>query len=392
MSASTLLVWTLVSTGVLASSHLLLYRRFVVDPALSPAWTRRLRVTLVVLAVATFLLFSLVRSVPREFLVVPAYVVYSWMALFSIVATLLLPTELVRLARRLGATLRRKKESDEPENQERRLWLRRAFAGSLAGIGGLSTGYAVAGALRGFKTVRVDVRLERLPRSFDGYRIVQVSDIHIGPTIGGDFIREMVARGNAEAPDLIAITGDLVDGSVENLGPHAAPLAEFRAKDGVYFVTGNHEYYSGAEDWIRELARLGIPTLRNERMELRRGDDVVDLVGVTDHRAGQFDDAPDLARALEGRDPSRESILLAHQPVEVFRAREHDIGLQLSGHTHGGQYWPFSWLIYLVQPVVKGLARFGRTQVYVSSGTGYWGPPARSGTEAELTVVTLRCA
>ncbi|HSC88791.1 MAG TPA: metallophosphoesterase, partial [Polyangiaceae bacterium] len=205
-----------------------------------------------------------------------------------------------------------------------------------------------------------------------------------------DFIARMVETANRLRPDLIAITGDLVDGSVEHLGRHAAPLAELSAPHGTWFVTGNHEYYSGADEWIDELARLGIPTLRNRRVELTREGAVVDLVGVTDHRAGQYDDAPDLEGALRGRDPSRESILLAHQPVTVKEASQHDIGLQLSGHTHGGQFWPWSWVVNWVQPVARGWARFGETQIWVNTGTGYWGPPLRTGSEPEITLLTLR--
>ena len=194
-------------------------------------------------------------------------------------------------------------------------------------------------------------------------------------------MERMVETANALSPDLVAITGDLVDGSVANLRSHTEPLSLLEAKQGRYFVTGNHEYYSGADDWIDEMGRLGIPTLRNESVRLERDGTSLLLAGVTDHRAREFGDAPDLARALRRRRPDEEVVLLAHQPREITEAQKHDVGLQLSGHTHGGQFWPWNWAVYLVQPVVAGLARFGRTQIYVNSGTGYWGPPMRLGTE-----------
>jgi predicted MPP superfamily phosphohydrolase len=162
----------------------------------------------------------------------------------------------------------------------------------------------------------------------------------------------------------------------------------------VYFVTGNHEYYSGAAPWCEELARLGIKVLRNERVIIGDAEASFDLAGIDDAHARDFGDGhgADLARAVHGRDPARELVLLAHQPRAVFEAVVHGVGLQLSGHTHGGQIWPWNWLVRLQQPVVAGLARFGDTQVYVSRGTGYWGPPMRLGAPAEITRVTLRTA
>jgi predicted MPP superfamily phosphohydrolase len=238
----------------------------------------------------------------------------------------------------------------------------------------------------------VDVRLRRLPRSRDGTTIVQLTDVHVGPTIRRGFVETIVAQVNALAPDIIVITGDLVDGSVEELREHVAPLANLRARHGVFFVTGNHEYYSGVDAWCEELPRLGIRVLRNERVAIGKGADGFDLAGIDDAHAYQYGNGhgADLERAVAGRDPRRELVLLAHQPKAVFDAEKHDVGLQLSGHTHGGQLWPWKYLVRLQQPVVAGLARFGETQVYVSSGTGYWGPPMRLAAPAEITRITLR--
>jgi hypothetical protein len=178
------------------------------------------------------------------------------------------------------------------------------------------------------------------------------------------------------------------------LREHVAPLGDLRAKHGVFFVTGNHEYYSGADEWIAELTTLGIRVLRNERISIGHGDASFDLAGIDDYRAKGFggDHGPDLARAVAERDPSRELVLLAHQPKHAFEAAEHGVGLQLSGHTHGGQIWPWGYMVKLDQTFVAGLDRLKETQIYTSCGTGYWGPPMRVGAPPEITLLTLRRA
>ncbi len=347
------------------------------------------------LLVSQPLVFILGRGLAREISAPFAFLAFIWMGLFSTYLFLAGGTDIVRSAGRLARRwiLRQAtRPEDVPEDPTRRTVLGRLFAGSIAGTGTVMGGAAIVQVARGFELVEVDISLDKLPREFDGFRIVQMSDIHVGPTIGRKFVQDMVDTANEQKPDLIAITGDLVDGSVENLGRHTEPLRDLRAEHGVYFVTGNHEYYSGADEWIQELSRLGIPTLRNRSVKLRKAGASVVLAGVTDHRAAEFGDAPDLAYALRHRRPEEEVILLAHQPREIHEAQKHDVGLQLSGHTHGGQFWPWNWVVYLVQPVVAGLARFGRTQIYVNTGTGYWGPPMRLGTRSEMTLVTLRAS
>jgi hypothetical protein len=212
--------------------------------------------------------------------------------------------------------------------------------------------------------------------------------MHVGPTIGRAFVEDVVREANALVPDMIVITGDLVDGTVEQLRDLVAPLRDLRAPDGVFFVTGNHEYYSGADAWIAHLRTLGIRILRNERVAIR---DLFDLAGVDDARSrgmapGHGQDVP---RALAGRDASRPVVLLAHQPKALKDAVPAGVDLQLSGHVHGGQMVPFNWLARLDQPVVAGLHRIEKTWVYVSTGTGYWGPPMRVGPGAEVTRIEL---
>lgn len=392
MTPTRLIVGLLIISAVGGLTHYYLWRRLVRDAQLPVFWHRALSFLTLILAASQPAIFIFGRTLPREQIAPFAFFAFTWMGLFStylvLTSTADLGLKLRQLTRRLFS---QERQQDQAENPERRRLLGRAFSGSILAAGSAIGTAGLIQIARGFDLVKLEISLAKLPRQFDGFRIVQVSDIHVGPTIGRDFISELVEVANSQSPDLIAITGDLVDGSVKNLARHTAPLGKLAAEHGVYFVTGNHEYYSGADDWILELERLGIPTLRNRAVELEKGGASLVLAGVTDHRAGEFGDPPDLKKALSARRPEQEVVLLAHQPREIDQAQKFDVGLQLSGHTHGGQFWPWNWVVRLVQPVVSGLARFGRTQIYVNTGTGYWGPPMRSGTRSEMTLITLRC-
>jgi len=242
--------------------------------------------------------------------------------------------------------------------------------------------------------IDVEVVLARLPRALDGFTIVQLSDLHTGMTIDRAFVQRVVDRANQLSPDLIALTGDLVDGKVEDLRDDVAPLGQLRARHGVFAVTGNHEYYSGADPWIAEITRLGARYLRNERVTIGDGDASFELAGVDDHVAdGYPGHGENLPRALAGRDPSRALVLLAHQPRQVRRAARHGVDLQLSGHTHGGQIWPWHYIVRLQQGgLLAGRYQIDGTQLYVSRGCGYWGPPVRVLAPLEITRVILRAA
>jgi predicted MPP superfamily phosphohydrolase len=251
----------------------------------------------------------------------------------------------------------------------------------------------------GMRTARGPARLEKvvfpLPHlgpAFEGFRIVQISDLHITESLNGEFLREVVERVNGMNPDLVAVTGDLIDGQVEELRPHVAPLGMLQAREGVFFVTGNHEYYFGATAWEAEVARIGVTVLHNSHRVLRRGGDSLVVAGVTDYTGGQFDPAhesrPDLA--LEGAPKSVPRILLAHQPKSARAAAAHEVDLQLSGHTHGGQIFPFMFFVRMVQPVIQGLREMYGIWVYTNRGTGYWGPPMRVGPTPEITEFTLK--
>lgn len=241
------------------------------------------------------------------------------------------------------------------------------------------------------RVAEVAVPLAGLPEALHGFTIAQISDLHVGPTIKGDYVAAVVERLNALHPDLIAVTGDLVDGSVERLQPHVAPLGRLRARHGVYAVTGNHEYYSGAAAWITEFRRLGMRVLMNEHTVLQHEGARLVVAGVADFSAGAFheDHRSDPVRALAGAPEAVPKVLLAHQPRSASAAEQAGFDLQLSGHTHGGQFWPWSLLVPLQQPFTAGLHRFGRLWVYTSRGTGYWGPPKRFGAPSEITLLRL---
>lgn len=242
------------------------------------------------------------------------------------------------------------------------------------------------------KVVTVEVPIARLPDALHGFTIAQVSDIHVGATIKRPYIDRIVDRVNSLQPDAIAITGDLVDGSVRELSAHTAPFARLSARHGVYVVTGNHEYYSGAESWIAELRRLGLRVLMNEHVVVERGAASLVLGGVTDFTAGAFIEShrSDPAKALAGAPGDAAArVLFAHQPRSAPAAAAAGFDLQLSGHTHGGQFWPWNLFVPMQQPYVHGLNRHENLWVYVSRGTGYWGPPKRFGAPSEITLVRL---
>ncbi|MGW8949980.1 metallophosphoesterase [Streptomyces sp. NPDC055709] len=267
----------------------------------------------------------------------------------------------------------------------RRLFVARVVGGAAGAVAAGTVGYGAYGVLRGPKVKRVTVPLAKLARGMHGYRIAVVSDIHLGPILGRAHAQRIVDTINAAQPDLVAIVGDLVDGSVADLGRSAEPLAQLRARDGSYFVTGNHEYFSGADAWVDHVRELGLTPLRNDRVEIAG----FDLAGVDDVAGESEGQGPDFARALGDRDRGRAAVLLAHQPVVIHDAVRHGVDLQLSGHTHGGQLWPGNYLAELANPTVAGLEKYGDTQLYVSRGAGAWGPPVRVGAPSDITLVEL---
>lgn len=279
-----------------------------------------------------------------------------------------------------------------PSDPERRAFLQRSLNGGVAVLAGtVGTAAAVRAQLRPV-VERVRIPIPDLPEALSGLRIAQVSDLHVGPTVRRHDMERVVAAVQALAPDLVAVTGDLVDGPVAALAPHVAPLAALGGPLGCYFVTGNHEYYSGAEAWCDHVrSALGMTVLVDEHVVVERDGHRVLVAGVADLRAKEIlpSHRSDPAAAIAGAPPCDLRLLLAHQPESIDQARDLGFHLQLSGHTHGGQYVPFTWLIRLVKRFVAGLHDVDGTWVYVNRGTTWWGPPMRLGSPQEITLLEL---
>jgi hypothetical protein len=291
---------------------------------------------------------------------------YATMSIFSMLLVLVATSDLIRLALRIvSATVSGRTMS----------FVTLATAAVLTFVG----------FLQARRPRVVSLQVPVADADLHGYRIVQWSDVHIGPTIQRCFVESLVRRTNALNADAIVITGDLIDGHVGDLHDAVAPLRDLRARDGVFVVTGNHEYYWRAGDWVKEFARLGMTFLKNEHRVVRDG---LVIAGVTDP-AGRDTHKSDLTAALAGAPRDAFRVLLAHRPQVAQAASLNGVNLQLSGHTHGGQFFPFNLLIRWFQPVVAGLHRIGDTLLYVSRGTGYWGPPSRLGVGGEITVIEL---
>ncbi|WP_061223708.1 metallophosphoesterase [Leptospira weilii] len=324
-----------------------------------------------------------------------SYLAFTGLGFFTILFSLVLLKDITSIS--LYGLAKFFPNSDSSDSGARELVQRKEFLNqllsfSVLGLAGGLTGIGFYQAHKRLKVISVDVFEKNLHSSLDGFRIVQISDIHIGPTIKKRFLESVVKTVNELKPDLVAITGDLVDGPVSKLAHHITPLADLKSKHGTFFVTGNHEYYSGALSWIRELKKHNIQVLLNENQILKHGKANLTLAGVTDLKAGSIlvEHKTDPYRAMKGGEKTDYKILLAHQPNSVFEGADAGFNLQLSGHTHGGQYFPGNLLIYLAQKFVAGLHKHKDTWIYVSRGTGYWGPPIRLGAPSEISLIRLR--
>jgi predicted MPP superfamily phosphohydrolase len=382
-------------SAVIVLMHVYLWKRLIKDTT-RPSGLRRLLtvalVALMALLVATLVLPRVIGIEKTSWLAWPGYL---WFGLVVYLFLTSLALEPVRLALR-GWVSRRPEETSQPpadaadSELNRRLFLARATAVAAGAASVSLVGFGAASALGPPDVRALPVRLRRLDPAFNGFRIALVSDIHLGPLAGRAHTERIVEMINETSPDLVAVVGDLVDGTVAELGPAAEPLQDLVSRDGTFFVTGNHEYFvEDTSSWLRELERFGVQPLRNENTVIRRGAAAFDLAGVNDIAGAERSDPPDFDRALAGADPSRPTILLAHQPVVVEEAAARGVDLQLSGHTHGGQMWPFHYIVRLAQPSLAGLSTVGGTQLYVTRGAGFWGPPVRIGAPPEITVLSL---
>jgi len=371
---------------ILLGLHYYIAKRLVLDPEVPEPWRTGLLLFLASAAASLFLAPISSRKLPLSWSRRIAWPSSVWMGFgFCLVSLLGLSDLLMGLSRVvLAAPL-------SPEDETSISAIRATIVASGAAIAGVA---ALRSGLGPPRHQRVEIELERWPRAFDQFRIVQITDIHIGKILGRRFAEHVVRRVNDLAPDLIAVTGDLADGEVRELADEVAPFGRLRAKRGVFFVTGNHDHYSGVVPWVAKVGELGMRALRNERVEIREGDAVFDLIGVDDHRGSMIrdDGRESLPRALAGRDVRRPAILLAHDPATFRKASKLDIDLQISGHTHGGQIWPFCYIVRLAVPFVAGRYRRNGSELYVSRGTGFWGPPMRLFAPSEITELVIRSA
>lgn len=376
-----------------------LWKRLVKDTTAPGRWRWILSAVLLVLTallVATLVLPRVTGVTESQWLAWPGYL---WFGLVVYLFLTLLALEPVRLALRGWVRPKPPAASDpalqQPERTtppavNRRVFLARASAVAAGAASVTLVGVGAANALGPPDVLRVPVRLRTLDPAFNGFRVAVVSDIHLGPLAGRAHTERIVAMINETEPDLVAIVGDLVDGTVEELGPAAEPLQDLVSREGSFFVTGNHEYFvDDTSEWLRELERLDVHPLRNENTLIRRGTAAFTLAGVNDIAGKQKSDPPDFDRALSGIDRNRPTVLLAHQPIQVKQAAARGVDLQLSGHTHGGQMWPFHYVVRAVQPSLAGLSTVADTQLYVTRGAGFWGPPLRIGAPPDITVLSL---
>lgn len=323
------------------------------------------------------------------------YASYAGMGAFSLLCTLTLLKDLAWLAlRALDVVVKRgpRPAGVLPEDPDRRRVLLMGANAGVLGTALVMGGYGVSEARRRARVVEVDVPIKDLPDDLVDFTIAQVSDIHVGQMgIDRDYLAAIVEKVNELGADVIAVTGDLVDGTVLTLERDVAPLGDLRARDGVYFVTGNHEYYSGAKEWVAHVRSLGLTVLENEHRVVERGRGRVLVAGVNDLRAERRfpEDACDPQKACAQAPDCHARVLLAHQPRTAKLAAPHGYDLMMSGHTHGGQFFPWSLVIHLVEPFVAGLYKHEEMWVYVNRGTGYWGPPLRVGSPSEITKLRL---
>ncbi len=378
---------------LLIATHYYLFRRWVKAPNLNP---RMRQVSIIVLSLLPLVMVGSIRMARTGFdqsVSAWAYVGFGYMGFLFFALLLTVTSHLITvILDRWTPVLKVNSQGKDIAKPERRALLAKGAAGlSLLGSSALSA----QGLKEGMSPPhlnRLDVALADLPEDLEGFRIVQLSDVHIGPTLRADFLESVVEQVNALSPDMVAITGDLVDGSVSQLKEHVRPLEKLRSRYGTFFTTGNHEYYSGADDWITFLESIGIKVLRNEHLTLMHNQSPIDIIGVDDWQAKRFggDHGHDLPKAVKNRRQGHIGVLLAHQPKSIFEAAEHKIDLVLSGHTHGGQLWPFRFMVMLVQPYLEGLYQHNdRTSIFVHRGTGYWGVPMRLGVQAEIAELTL---
>jgi len=383
--------WVWPNAGMLVLAGIYLWWRLVVGTTSKGSTGRRVGSILAAIVVllgpaALIAQYALPISAQRV-LGWPGWLAYGFV-IFLVTATVL--TEPVRIywwwhRRRAGREPDPERQDKEPSSPERRLFLRRMLAAGIGVSATVVTGIAARSAVGGPAVRNVTIAIPGLPQTAVGMRVALVSDLHIGSISTGEFCRAVVDLVNAQQPDLVLLLGDLSDGSVAQLGDDLRPLADLRATEGTFFVTGNHEFYFDPDGWLNFIPQLGIRVLANQGVPVRG----LWLAGVHDIAGRPSGRGPDMDAALTGRAAGQPAIMMSHSPNLVYDAVDRQVDLLVSGHTHGGQFYPAAWIISATTPVLSGLKYFGSTQAFVTNGAGFWGPVARLGAPPDITIATL---
>jgi uncharacterized protein len=388
-----MILFFIVAMAILSLGYTYMGVRLIIPAQLPAPWNSIAWVAIVIfLLIPPLTMYFQMKRVDSTWAHILMWVGYISMGFFSFLFTSVVVRDLAGLVFSTGGKIFGTPSSVEVAvDPERRLFLMRALSTGIVALAAAMTGIGFFEARKQPGVVEIDVPLANLPQEFDGFRIVQITDIHAGLTVGRSFIQSVVDQVNALKPDMIAFTGDFADGSVAHLKKIVAPMAALSAPHGKFFVTGNHEYYSGVEQWLGEASRLGFTPLLNENRVITKGEARMLLAGVTDVSGHAFSPAhaSNPAQAMTGAAACDVTVLLAHQPRTLYEAAHYGVDLQLSGHTHGGQFIPWNLAASIGQPFLSGLHSYEKTMIYVSRGTGYWGPPIRLGSRSEITVLRL---
>lgn len=376
-------------TIIVLSIHYYLWLRLIRDTGLSDLYKDIGTYSLIAFTLSFPIALLVDRILPLKYSFHLLWLSYLWLGVMMLLFFLLFSIDMIKIVIYIFQKLTM--AGEEIANPERREFVSGLIASAASTIVLISSGIGVKNYYSNAVVKKFKVALKGLPEALKGFKIVQISDLHLGQMMTKKTLEQVVDQVNSLKPDLIAITGDLADGPTTKLLREANPLKNLKAEKGIYFVTGNHEYYSGVENWTFAIDKMGIKVLNNENIKIRREDDYFYLAGVTDHEGKNFgrEHASDFEKALSGLENGKKKILLAHQPIAVQKASEYGADLVLAGHTHGGQIWPFNYFVYLQQPYLKGFYDYNGTKLYVNQGTGCWGPPVRLGSKNEITQIIL---
>jgi len=387
------MLFFIITTSVLVLAYIYIGKRVISPAPFSRKIKKILWVFLMLLPLLMPLSFGLRFAFKNSLWIdLVGWIAFTIFAFFSFIVAFLLLRDLIALLIVLITRIKKSITHTVKEyDPERRQFIINSVNLGIIGSSALMTGYGIHEARRDPILKEITIAIASLPEGLEGLRIAQISDLHVGPTIKRAFVQSVVEDTNRLNADIIVCTGDLVDDLISNIHKDVLPIKELSAPHGVYFITGNHEYYVGAQPWIEAIDKLGLTVLLNNHVIIEHNSENLVLAGVSDYTSGQFipEHASDPNKALINAPKNLVKILLAHQPRSIFSASQAGFDLQISGHTHGGQYFPWNLLVTLGQPYVKGLHKHNNTWIYINQGTGYWGPPVRVGVPSEITLFKL---